>query len=255
MRYNKLIFSVLLLFCVNLLMGQAPKQYTYKVVKSYPHDVNAYTQGLFFHNGFLYESTGQYGLSSLRKVDINTGAVMQINKVARKYFAEGICLFNNKIYQLTWENRQCLIYDVNTFKQTAYLNYNTEGWGLTTDGKYLIMSDGSSTIYFRDPASFMEVRRITVRNNKKEMKYLNELEYINGEIWANVYLENFIVRINPENGTIIGIIDLRNLLPANLRSSKTDVLNGIAYDAKNDRIFVTGKNWPRVYEIVIVEKK
>jgi len=250
-----MIIIILSLFCVNVLIAQAPKQYTYKVVKSYPHDVNAYTQGLFYHDGFLYESTGQHGQSSLRKVELTTGTVLQISKVAHKYFAEGICLFNNKIYQLTWENQRCLIYDVNTFKQTSYLNYNTEGWGLTTDGKHLIMSDGTSTIYFRDLNSFAEIRRITVRDGKTAMHYLNELEYINGEIWANVYLRDIIVRINPENGNITGIIDLKNLLPTNLRTSRTDVLNGIAYDAKNNRIFVTGKNWPRLYEIVVVEKK
>ena len=254
-NYSKLIITVLLLFFVNILMGQSPKQYTYKVVKTYPHDVNAYTQGLFYHNGFLYESTGLYGQSSLRKVDINTGAVLQISKVERKYFAEGICLLNNKIYQLTWENKQCFIYDVNTFKQTSYLNYDTQGWGLATNGKELIMSDGSSTIYFRDPHSFAEIRRITVRNGKTAMNYLNELEYINGEIWANVYTKDFIVRINPENGNITGIIDLTNLLPRMLRTPKTDVLNGIAYDSKNNRIFVTGKNWPKIYEIVLVEKR
>jgi len=250
-----LIITALSLFCVNVLIAQAPKQYTYRVVKSYPHDTRAYTQGLFYHNGFLYESTGQYGQSSLRKVDITTGAVMQISKVARKYFAEGICLLNGKIYQLTWQEQECLIYDVNTFRQTGTLRYPTEGWGLTTDGKQLIMSDGTSTIYFRDPKSFAEMRRITVRNNGKEVNYINDLEYINGEIWANVYTQDIILRINPDNGVVTGVIDMKNLLPANLRTSKTDVLNGIAYDAKNNRIFVTGKNWSRLYEIVVVEKK
>jgi glutamine cyclotransferase len=236
-------------------MAQAPKEYTYKVVKSYPHDVNAYTQGLFYYNGFLYESTGLNGQSSLRKVDIKTGTIMQISKVARKFFTEGICLLNNKIYQLTWENQQCFIYDANSFKQTGYFSYNTEGWGLTTNGNELIMSDGSSTIYFRDPSSFAEIRRITVRNGKNEMNYINELEYINGEIWANVYTKDFIIRINPDNGNVTGIIHLKNLLPMNLRTARTDVLNGIAYDAQNKRIFVTGKNWPKLYEIVLVEKK
>lgn len=255
MNCKKVLITVLSLLLVNFLMAQTPKQYTYKVIKSYPHDVSAYTQGLFYHGGFLYESTGLHGYSSLRKVDLNTGAIVQIGKVARKYFAEGICLLNNKIYQLTWENEQCLIYDLHTFKQTGYLSYDTQGWGLTTNGKELIMSDGSSTIYFRDPHSFAEIRRITVRNGKTEMNYINELEYINGEIWANVYTKDFIVRINPSDGNITSIIDLKNLLPRNLRSTQTDVLNGIAYDAKNNRIFVTGKNWPKLYEIVPVEKK
>ncbi len=173
----------------------------------------------------------------------------------RKYFAEGACLLNGKIYQLTWQEQVCFVYDAATFKQSGSFNYATEGWGVTTDGTQLIMSDGTSTIYFRDPNNFAEIRRIKVRNGNKEIPYLNELEYINGEIWANVYTSDVIVRINPATGKVTGIINLENLLPRSLRKPQTDVLNGIAYDTEGKRIFVTGKNWPKLYEITISEKK
>ena len=254
------IFSILLFIIYYSLFitsctAQPPKQYTYKVVNSYPHDARAYTQGLFIYKGFLYESTGQYGQSSLRKIDRKSGNVLQISNVPRKYFAEGACVLNNKIYQLSWQEKTCFVYDVDSFKQTGSFNYNTEGWGLTTDGKQLIMSDGTSVIYFRNSDNFAEIRRITVRNGNKEVGLLNELEYINGEIWANVYTGDIIVRIDPAGGQVTGIIDMRNLLPRNLRTAQTDVLNGIAYDADTKRILVTGKNWPRVYEITLIEKK
>jgi glutamine cyclotransferase len=253
---KKIIHTLLIsLLCVATGCAQQPKQYTYKVVKSYPHDINAYTQGLFFYKGFLYESSGQYGYSNLRKTDLATGRVIQISNIDRKYFAEGACILNNKIYVLTWQENTCFVYDSKTFKQIGIFRYATEGWGITTDSKYLIMSDGSSTIYFRDPDSFVERRRIDVKSNGRSVSYLNELEYINGEIWANVYTTNQIVRINPNNGNVTGIIDLTNILPLSMRTPNTDVLNGIAYDADNKRIIVTGKNWPKLFEINSIEKK
>ena len=232
---------------------KAPAQYSYKIVKSYPHDVKAYTQGLFFHNGSLYETTGQYGQSSLRKVDLTTGRVLQTTTFERKYFAEGSCVFNNRIYVLTWKEQTCFVFDIANFRQIGTLYYATEGWGLNTDGKYLIMSDGSERLYFMNPDNFAEIRRITVSNNKGVVRYLNELEYINGEIWANVYNEDYIVRIDPANGNVISIVNLQGILPRNLRTATTDVMNGIAYDAENKRILVTGKNWPRLFEITVSE--
>jgi glutamine cyclotransferase len=229
--------------------ARPPKQYTYKVVKSYPHDRNAYTQGLFFHEGILYESSGQYGYSSLRKSNLTTGKVLQTLNIPRQYFAEGSCVLHNKLYLLTWQEHTCFVYDPQTFKQLGAFQYPTQGWGLTTNGAQLIMSDGSATLYFRHPGTFAEQRRITVRNENRPVQYLNELEYIDGEIWANVYTTNQIVRIDPKDGAVVGVIDLTNLLPRNLRTAKTDVLNGIAYDAATGRLIVTGKNWPKLYEI------
>ena len=235
--------------------AQPPRQYTYKVVKSYPHDRNAYTQGLLFHEGILYESSGQYGYSNLRKINLATGKVLQALNIPRQYFAEGACILNDKLYLLTWQEYTCFVYDARTFKQLGAFQYPTQGWGLTSNGAQLIMSDGTATLYFRHPDTFAEQRRITVRNDNKPVQYLNELEYINGEIWANVYTTNQIVRIDPNDGTVTGVIDLTNLLPRNLRTAKTDVLNGIAYDKANKRLVVTGKNWPKLYEIVVSEKK
>ena len=235
--------------------ARQPKQYAYKVVKSYPHDRNAYTQGLFFYEGILYESTGQYGYSNLRKTNLATGKVLQVLNIPRQYFAEGACVLNDKLYLLTWQEHTCFVYEARTFKQLGTFQYPTEGWGLTTNGTQLIMSDGSAILYFRHPDTFAEQRRITVRNDNKPVQYLNELEYINGEIWANVYTANQIVRIDPKDGTVVGVIDLTNLLPHNLRTVKTDVLNGIAYDETSKRLVVTGKNWPKLYEIVVNEKK
>ncbi|MDR0738119.1 MAG: glutaminyl-peptide cyclotransferase [Prevotellaceae bacterium] len=235
--------------------ARQPKQYTYTVVKSYPHDRNAYTQGLFFHEGMLYESSGQYGYSNVRKSDLATGKVLQALNIPRQYFAEGSCVLHGKLYLLTWQEHTCFVYDIRTFKQLGTLQYPTQGWGLTTNGTQLIMSDGTATLYFRHPDTFAEQRRITVRNNNKPVQYLNELEYINGEIWANVYTTDQIVRIDPKDGTVLGVIDLTNLLPRNLRTAKTDVLNGIACDAATGRLIVTGKNWPKLYEIAVSEKK
>ncbi|MDR3236358.1 MAG: glutaminyl-peptide cyclotransferase [Prevotellaceae bacterium] len=242
------------MFTTVVAVAQPPKQYTYKVVRSYPHSINAYTQGLFFYNGALYESSGQYGYSNFKKSNLSNGKILQILNIPRQYFAEGACVLNNKIYVLTWQEHKCFVYDVHTFREIGTFQYPTEGWGLTTDGKQLIMSDGSEHLYIRDPNTFAEIRRITVTNNNRPLRYLNELEYINGEIWANVYTSNYIVRINPDNGKVTGVIDLANLLPRNLRTSKTDVLNGIAYDEAHKRIVVTGKNWSKMYEITLQEK-
>jgi glutamine cyclotransferase len=180
--------------------------------------------------------------------------VLQTLNIPRQYFAEGACVLHGKLYLLTWQEHTCFVYDAHSFKQLGTLQYPSQGWGLTTNGTQLIMSDGTANLYFRHPDTFAELRRITVRNDNKPVQYLNELEYINGEIWANVYTTNQIVRIDPKDGTVVGVIDLTNLLPRNLYTAKTDVLNGIACDAATNRIVVTGKNWPKLYEITVSEK-
>jgi glutamine cyclotransferase len=240
------LFLLVIAGCKNS-TGQI-KNYTYTVVAVYPHDAQAYTQGLFIHDGMLYESTGQYGQSSLRKVDLKTGRVLNMIPLSKQYFGEGSCVLDNKIYWLTWMEQTVFVYDL-SFKQIGAFRYPGEGWGLTTDGTHLIMSDGSSVLRFINPENFSEVRRLHVTNKDRALPMLNELEYINGEIWANVYTENYIVRIDPASGKVNGVIFLNNLLSASLRTKDTDVLNGIACDAATSKIYVTGKNWQKLYEI------
>ncbi len=232
----------------------APVRYGYRVVKAYPHSMSAYTQGLLWHDGFLYEGTGVQGLSALRKVDLETGKAVEERKLDPEYFGEGIALLGNKIYQLTWQSGVCLVYDAATLKQVSQFKYPGEGWGLTTDGKMLYMSDGSNIIYIVDPADFSRKGEIRVRSDKQIMRYINELEWVEGEIWANVYTTDAVIRIDPATGQVVGLIDLGGLLPAGDRTPDTDVLNGIAYDPATKRVWVTGKNWSKLFEIEIVEK-
>lgn len=235
--------------------AQNVRTYGYKVVESVPHDVGSYTQGLFFHDGQLYESAGQYGESSFRKVDLKTGKVQQRTNFERRYFVEGSCVLDGRLYILTWQEKECFVYDLATMNRLGTLRYMGEGWGLTTDGKSLIMSDGTSTITFRDPGTFAVLRSITVSLHGKNVVYLNELEYIKGEIWANVYGTDSIVRIDPSTGVVKGVVNCTGLLPASLRRARTDVLNGIALDEKTGDIWLTGKYWPKMYRITLVEKK
>jgi len=239
-----------ILFNLKIIPASAPALYSYKVVKEYPHDANAYTQGLFYSEGFLYEGTGQKGFSTLRKVELETGKVLQKHSLDSKYFGEGICLHDGKIYQLTWENREGFIYSYPDFVQTGKFTYNSEGWGITGDGVNLWMSDGTANIYKLNPNNMNIIDQIEVYSNQGAQTNLNELEYINGEIWANVYTEHYIVIINPQTGEITGKIDLTGILKKELRKQNTDVLNGIAYDKEKNRIFVTGKNWSLLFEIV-----
>ncbi|MFN3690689.1 MAG: glutaminyl-peptide cyclotransferase [Fimbriimonadales bacterium] len=224
--------------------------YRYRIVNTYPHDKNAFTQGLEFHNGYLYESTGLNGQSSLRKVELRTGRVLQIHRLPNEYFAEGMTILGDRIYQLTWQNGVCFVYRLNTFRQETQFRYYGEGWGLTNDGKHLIMSDGSETITFRDPETFAEVRKITVRAQGKPVRNLNELEYIEGEIWANIWHSDMIARIDPQSGMVKAWVDMEGLPVPN--RGLEDVLNGIAYDRQNKRIFVTGKNWSKLFEIELI---
>ena len=224
--------------------------YRYKIVNTFPHDPQAFTQGLEFHDGYLYEGTGQYGKSSLRRVELRTGRIVQIHRLPSEYFGEGITILGDKIYQLTWQNGVCFVYDRRTFRQITQFRYYGEGWGLTNDGKHLIMSDGSEIITFRDPDTFAEVRKITVRAQGKPVKNLNELEFIDGEIWANLWYSDMIVRIDPSTGVVKAWVDMEGL-PVKNRDIEA-VMNGIAYDRQNKRIFVTGKNWDKLFEIELV---
>ena len=221
--------------------------YGFDVVHSYPHDPEAFTQGLVYRDGFLYESTGLNGRSSLRKVVLATGAVVQRRGVDKKYFAEGLTDFGNRLLQLTWSTNTGFVYDLQTFEPVATFSYPGEGWGLTHDGRRLIMSDGSASLRFLDPATRRELSRVVVRDGTRAIEELNELEFVKGQVYANVWLTDRIAMIDPDSGVVSGWIDLTGLHPR--ASSGDDVLNGIAYDAAGDRLFVTGKLWPRLYEI------
>ncbi len=231
-----------------------PDNYGYRIKNVFPHDPDAYTQGLAYHDGWLYEGTGQRGRSSLRKIKLTTGEIIGTLGLASELFGEGVCIFNDKIIQLTWTSRVGFVYDLATFKLIKKINYPTQGWGLTTDGKQLIMSDGSEKIYFLEPDYFTEQARIEVYDHDGPVINLNELEYINGEIWANVYQTDKIVRIDPETGKVLAWINLSGLLALKDYNRKTDVLNGIAYDEINNRLFVTGKMWPELFQIELVKR-
>jgi len=222
----------------------------YKIVHTYPHDREAFTQGLLYHEGFLYEATGLEGKSSLRKVELTTGKVLQRVDLPGAYFGEGIALWKDKLIQLTWKSKIGFVYDRATFRHIRTFNYSREGWGITQDGKRLIMSDGTSRLYFWDPETFKEIGHLNVVDKGKPLPELNELEYVRGEIYANVWRTERIARISPSTGQVLGWIDLPGLLTPAERAM-TDVLNGIAYDGKQNRLFVTGKNWPWLFEIAM----
>jgi glutamine cyclotransferase len=226
-----------------------PVKYGYEVTSVWPHDRGAFTQGLIFAHGKFYEGTGQEGHSSLRVVEPKTGKVLKKVDVPEPFFAEGITLLNGKIYQLTWQHGIGFIYDAEKLEQTGKFEYNGEGWGITTDGHSLIMSDGSNRLKFLDPDSFRVTKTIAVLDGSQPINELNELEYINGEIYANIWHDDRIVTIDPQDGRVTGWIDLTGLLPAADVTDPEAVLNGIAYDPTEKRLFVTGKLWPRVFEI------
>jgi glutaminyl-peptide cyclotransferase len=227
--------------------------YGYIVVRSFPHDRDAFTQGLIFRNGVFYEGTGRNGQSGIRKVKVETGEVLQVKPLSAEYFGEGITDWNGSLIQITWRSEIGFVYDINTFEQKKTWSYRGEGWGLTHDDTRIIMSDGSSALRFLDPATLKETGRLTVRDATGPVEELNELEYVKGEIYANVWRTDRIARISPKDGRVTGWIDLSGLLPASERAG-VDVLNGIAYDAAADRLFVTGKLWPRVFEIKLTKK-
>lgn len=241
------------LLCSILSCSAKVERYKIEVVKAYPHDTGSYTQGLFWHDGSLYESTGLNGKSTFRKVDLQSGKALTKLPFNRKYFVEGSVILGDKLYILTWTNKVIFIYDANTLEYLSTYSYPREGWGLTTDGKSLISSDGSSRIYFLTPELKFE-RSINVTLNGRAVRYLNELEWIDGRIWANVYTTDTIVIINPDTGIVEATVDCEGLLPERLRTPDTDVLNGIAVDSEG-RIFLTGKNWPELYEVKLVGEK
>ncbi|MCL2118556.1 MAG: glutaminyl-peptide cyclotransferase [Planctomycetaceae bacterium] len=233
---------------------ELPVQLKLSLVAVHPHDAQAFTQGLEFYKGKLYESTGHYSRSTLRLVEIATGKVLQQHSLARQYFGEGITLFGDKIYQLTWQEKTCFVYDRETFRQEKTFTYPGEGWGLTNDGTHLMMSDGSPRIRFLNPDTFQPVRVIDVRDGNKRVTQINELEYIHGEIWANMLGSKYIVRINPADGRVIGWINCTNFVPKEISPNDPEnVLNGIAFDAETNRVYITGKHWPVLYELQLNE--
>jgi glutamine cyclotransferase len=228
--------------------------YSYEVINTWPHDAEAYTQGLAFHDGTLFESTGLYGSSSLRRVELKTGKVKKKVEVDRQYFAEGMTIFGDKIFQLTWQAQKGFIYDLKKLRQEGEFNYEGQGWGLTHDNHSLIMSDGTNRIRFLDPTSFQVQRTISVYENGHPLTELNELEFIKGEIYANIWKTDRIVRIDPTTGKINAWIDMTGLHHQGEERARENCLNGIAYDTESDRLFVTGKRWEKIYQIRLVKK-
>ena len=219
------------------------------VLAKFPHDPAAFTQGLLYADGLFYESAGLYGQSTLRKVDPETGAVLLEKRLDAQYFAEGLALLEGKLYQLTWKENTGFIYDPQDFRQLSTFSYPTEGWGLTTDGSSLILSDGSATLYFLDPKTLQTTRALQISLDGAPLDRLNELEYIRGEIYANIWYKDLIARIDPASGEVVGVIDCGSLRDGEGAPAPNDVLNGIAYDARGDRLYLTGKNWPWIYEV------
>jgi glutaminyl-peptide cyclotransferase len=246
--------SLLILALVVGLPAQATvPAYYYELVKTYPHDIGAFTEGLFYLNGFLYESTGLEAQSSIRKVELETGKVIQKVDVPPQYFGEGIVNWKNHLVSLTWKSQVGFVHDLKSLKVQRRFTYKGEGWALTQDGKRLIMSDGTPELRFLDPETLQETGRITVTYDGQPVPEVNELEWVRGRIYANVWHTNMLVMIDPARGDITGVVDLAALLPNNERPPGPDsVLNGIAYDAVHDRLFVTGKNWPKMFEIRIL---
>ena len=239
---------------IELISDITPKEYSYKIKKVYKHDVNAYVQGLFYKDGFLYEATGLKGESSIRKVNLNTGEVIQSYAVSKEIFGEGITYFDNKIVQLSWQNERGFVYNFENFELISEFSYPGEGWGIIYDGKNLIMSNGTPEMLVIDPNSLSIIDQFEVYDNKGPVKFLNELEFINGDIYANIYQYSKIAVIEQATGKVKAYIDLEGILPMNDYNQRTDVLNGIAYDEQGKRLFVTGKLWPKLFEIELIEK-
>lgn len=251
---RSVVAAVLMCFCLLSCSDAKVKMYGIEVVAEYPHDTDAYTQGLYFDQGQLYESTGLHGKSTFRMVDLESGNVLKRLEFDKKYFVEGSVRYKDNVYILTWDTRIAFVYDAETLEYKSSWKYPREGWGLTTDGKQLIASDGSASLYFLDE-NFAQKDKKLVTIENRPVRWLNELEYIDGKVWANVYTSDEIVIINPKTGKVEGVVDCRGLLPKSLRKPSTDVLNGIAYNPETRKIYLTGKNWPKLYEIKLVERR
>lgn len=252
-----LLFSTIILICSVASHAATPSipVYDYQIVHSYPHDTKAFTEGFFYRDGYFYESTGLNGRSSIRKVDIESGKTLQKMDIGKRYFGEGISDWKGKIIGLTWKSGLGFVWNLKTFRQVKSFDYDGEGWGLTHNDQYLIMSDGTPVLRFIDPENLTTVRKITVTAHGEELPELNELEWVDGEIFANVWQTNKIVRIDPETGKVTGIIDLTGILAqAGKLPSPIDVLNGIAWDEEHRRLFVTGKLWPKIFEITLIPR-
>jgi glutamine cyclotransferase len=234
---------------------QAAATEGYRVLNVYPHDPEAFTQGLIFRDGFLFESTGQYGRSTLRKVELKTGRVVQQHRLDPVYFGEGLAEWNEQLVQLTWRSQIAFVYDLVSLSPRRMFGYSGEGWGLTHNQREFILSDGTDTLRFFNPNTFRETRRLIVRDGNTPVENLNELEYVRGEIYANIWHSDKIARISPQSGQVVGWIDLNGLMSAAYKLEPEAVLNGIAYDAANNRLFVTGKLWPRLFEIQVVPRR
>jgi len=262
MKHKKLIWLTIVtaVFCIGfcfqkdnsfskIFAQEQIQSCSYDIVQTYPHDANAFTQGLIYDQGELYESTGLRGKSSLRRVELETGNVLQIHDLDDRYFGEGMTLWQDRLIQLTWISKIGFVYDQKSFNQLATFTYPTQGWGLTDDGQELIMSDGSDSLYFLDPDTFQSTKRLRVSDRQKPIDKLNELEYVKGEILANIWLSDRIARISPQTGKVLGWIDLTGIIQPKPTPETDAVLNGIAYDAEGDRLFVTGKLWSKLFEI------
>ncbi len=262
-RFLKLFIPVLIiilavafvLFRPDKINPVTPITYTYEIVNTFPHDQKAFTQGLVFEDGFLYEGTGLNGRSTLRKVELETGNILQMHQLLTKFFGEGVTIYGDNIIQLTYQNNTGFVYNKDTFELLREFDYPTEGWGITHNGRHLIMSDGTPTLYFLDPETFEQVSRIKVYDESTPLWGINELEYVEGQIYANIWPTERIAMIAPDTGSVTGWIDLKGLLTQQDNSMLVDVLNGIAYDQKNGRLFVTGKFWPELFEIKLIPTK
>jgi glutamine cyclotransferase len=239
-------------FYMNSLQNKPVQTYTYAIIHAYPHDPTAFTQGLVFDNGFLYEGTGLRGQSSLRRVELESGNVLQVHSLSSEYFGEGITIHQDKIFQVTWRSHEGFVYDMDSFELIDAFEIATEGWGLTHDGSGLILSDGTSTLRFIDLDTYEETRAVEVRDRDGPVFNINELEYIDGEVFANIWQTERIARIDPESGSVVGWLDLSGIADSLDENTIVDVLNGIAYDVEGSRLFVTGKLWPMLFEIEII---
>ncbi|MBQ0080583.1 MAG: glutaminyl-peptide cyclotransferase [Alistipes sp.] len=261
-KYLTIVIAVATLLCCGTSGGKKesmttpvkePVRYTFRVINTYPHSTQSYTQGLEYVEGTMWEGTGLNGMSYLQTISLLNGKVTHVNKLPNSEFGEGITLLDGKIYQLTWQSHTAHIYDLKTKKHIQKARYKGEGWGLANDGERIYLSDGTSTIRIIERDTFKQSGSIEVTLRGQRVELLNELEWIEGKIWANIYTTHFIIIINPKNGEVEGIANLEGILPPEQTDENTDVLNGIAYDNEQKRIFVTGKNWPKIFEIELIE--